>query len=343
MIKIAMILPSLAQKGPIIVAKDIIDNLYKKIYFEVFYFDDIVELDFPCKVTRIDNKYRIEDFDIIHSHGYRPDKFSNKINNLIKVSTVHNYMKEDLKNIVGGVFSMLFERYWCRILNKKDIVVCLSNQMMQYYSSSIINYKLKYIYNGRPKIEKKYENNSIINEILDFKGDALLIGVFCVLTYRKGIDRIIKFLSLNKKVKLLVVGDGKEKNNLMNIAIKYKVENRIFWAGFNNTPEIFYDIIDLNIMASRSEGFPLSLLEMGMNKIPTACVKMDLFCELYSEYELSYFEPDNPQSMYDACEKLLLYKDKFRENFYNKTISEYSHINMANKYFNLYQELFKSK
>jgi len=63
--KIAFILPSLANKGPIIVVRDIVDNLVANPIVQdiiIFYFDEKVELDFSCKTKRISFKDKI-DFD----------------------------------------------------------------------------------------------------------------------------------------------------------------------------------------------------------------------------------------------------------------------------------------
>ena len=75
---IAMILPSLANKGPILVARDLCIE-YKKMGHEcfVFYFDDIVEVELPCLSKRISFWRPIDwnTFDIVHSHMYRSDAY----------------------------------------------------------------------------------------------------------------------------------------------------------------------------------------------------------------------------------------------------------------------------
>ena len=80
MMRVAFILPSLANKGPIIVARDIVNELSKKddIECKVFYFDDITELTFACPVKKISfiSKINFEEFDIIHSHMLRPDLYA---------------------------------------------------------------------------------------------------------------------------------------------------------------------------------------------------------------------------------------------------------------------------
>lgn len=53
-----MFLPNLSNTGPNIVAKDLCTGLVRKGHVcQVFYFDDIVELDMPCSIERISKLY----------------------------------------------------------------------------------------------------------------------------------------------------------------------------------------------------------------------------------------------------------------------------------------------
>lgn len=336
--KVAMILPSLAQKGPIIVAKDIVDQLKDEFYFEVFYFDDIVEIDFPCKTHRIDKKFQIQGFDIVHSHMLRPDLYnSNLKGNFKKICTLHNYMYADLSDTYGKFIGFIYEKIWCYKIRKFDKIIALSNNMKNYYLSRIPSAKIQVIYNGRPNSDITIPNNELLKKIEDFKEDSVLIGVFCSLIYRKGIDRILKMLAIANNFKLLVVGDGKEKINLQKLAKKLNIEDKIFWTGFQKTTNQFYQYVDLNIMASRSEGFPLALLEMGIHKIPVVCIEHEIFKELYNENELSYYKSDNPSSMLNACLRLINNKENYINSFYRKTVNNYSIEVMGNSYRKMYK------
>lgn len=72
--RIAYILSSLANSGPIIVAYDLVQLMIRNGHsVEVFYFDDKTDLDFPCATHRINMKSRFPfsgGFDMIHCHGF---------------------------------------------------------------------------------------------------------------------------------------------------------------------------------------------------------------------------------------------------------------------------------
>lgn len=76
--KIAFLLPSLANKAPIIVANELVRLLLEKGHScDVYYFDDICELPFACSTYRVNffSKIDFASYDIIHSHGLRPDLY----------------------------------------------------------------------------------------------------------------------------------------------------------------------------------------------------------------------------------------------------------------------------
>ena len=70
--KVAVLLPSLANKGSILVANDIVNHAFNSIDFTVFYFDEILELEFSCETVKLkfSSDYNFDGFDIVHSHGY---------------------------------------------------------------------------------------------------------------------------------------------------------------------------------------------------------------------------------------------------------------------------------
>jgi len=84
------------------------------------------------------------------------------------------------------------------------------------------------------------------------------------LEYQKGFDILIQALSLccNKNYFLTVLGDGKCKSDLLALAEKYGVSNKVNFIGFIDNPYPYYAKADIFILCSRFEGFPNVLLEV---------------------------------------------------------------------------------
>src|ERR1019366_5535149 len=141
-----------------------------KCKVDVYYFDNITELDFPCKCQRI-NFFESIDFskyDIVHSHQIRPDIYlwfhKKKIINSCKiVSTVHQDIFKVLKHSYNQIIALIAGKFWIKILQKFDMVVVLTNTMKNQLNN-IKNCTV--IYNGIPEL-----NNNLIIE----KEDLLLI------------------------------------------------------------------------------------------------------------------------------------------------------------------------
>ena len=97
--RIAYILSSLANSGPIIVAYDLVQLMVKNGHeVEVFYFDNKIQLKFPCPVHQISlkHKFPFDRFDIVHCHGLRPDLYillRKPLSCKIPIcTTIHSYM-----------------------------------------------------------------------------------------------------------------------------------------------------------------------------------------------------------------------------------------------------------
>ncbi|GAB3200539.1 glycosyltransferase involved in cell wall biosynthesis [Pontibacter aydingkolensis] len=344
--KIAYILPSLANKGPILVAKDLVTFLKDKADITVFYFDSIEEVDFECPTIKISlfNSVNFSEFDIVHSHMLRPDAFlylnRKKITGKC-VSTLHSYVEMDLKNTHNSIVSYLFTKIWSHLLSKHDKLVALSLHMQEYYRNLYSNKKLTYIYNGRELDTKAISTipDEDLKRINLFKGDSMLLGVSALLTERKGIDQSIRLLARMPNLKLLIVGDGPAKRQLLKLAHELKVTTRCLFLGYRKEGHRYYSLFDIYTMTSRSEGFPLALIEAAAYGIPTLASDLPVFQETFSTSEVSFYKLDDIDSMQKAIEYLITNRKSFSENILCKYKLNYTAQEMASNYYNLYKQL----
>lgn len=72
-------------------------------------------------------------------------------------------------------------------------------------------------------------------------------------------------------VRLLLVGDGPERANLGRLAGELGVAGRVHFAGYQACPEKFFGAMSVFALTSRSEGFPVSLLEAWAAGVPVVC------------------------------------------------------------------------
>ncbi len=349
MMKIAFLIPSLANKGPIIVVKDIVTSLVVKKGFDitVFYFSDQVELDFPCltrKVGFFDFRF-LKGFQIVHSHGIRPDlylKLNNKINEIKKISTTHNIVYEEYKSNYNHYTAKLIEIIWKFSLSEHDHIVCLTQIMKNYYKNLMPNSSFFVVNNGR-KLNK--DNNLVLSDdslfFNDLKKNYKIIGTACVVTKRKGLHQIIKVLPFLKDYCFVIIGEGEEIKKLNELALNLGVTERCFFLGYRSNVSGYYSLFDYYVISSYSEGLPLALLEAAQFGLPSLCSDIEIHRELFSEKEVVFFELDKKESLISAI-KIIDKKTKFySENIFNKYMSHYTSEKMVNKYVEIYNHAIK--
>lgn len=339
--QIAIILPSLKNVGPNKVALTIInENLNSKdINFKVFYVKEIIELDFPCETEKLTfrNLRKLYNYDVIHSHMLRPDIINAFLPFYkgVKLSTIHNIVTEDLFYTHGKFVSELVSRMWCKVWSKLDKVVVLSEFAKKFYiTKKLDKNKITIISNG---VEKHDNLNPLTPEdrslLVEFKGTKKLVGSICLANPRKGLEQVIKALSKLPDHKFVIIGDGPVVKELQHLANEYGVLERFLVIGYRENARAFLDYIDYFIVPSRSEGFPLALLEAAMAKKKIICSSLPIFKEVFEDDEVSFFELDNINSL----EAAIINADNNNiESAFTRSSINYSGTAMAGKYKNCY-------
>lgn len=119
---------------------------------------------------------------------------------------------------------------------------------------------------------KKFTPGSklISRENLNLPQDKYLIGCAGRLQTVKSFDNAIKAISIMpENVHLAIAGSGPEEAMLKELALKLEVETRVHFMGrLDNMPQ-FYQSLDLFLLPSLREGFPLSPLEAQACNIPS--------------------------------------------------------------------------
>jgi glycosyltransferase involved in cell wall biosynthesis len=349
MIKVAIIVPSLANKGPVKVVKNLVDaslliENHNQVEYSLFYFDQVKELDFECRIHHI-SEIIPEEYDIIHTNGIRPDFWAYKNRARIKkhVITAHNFVFEDLKYSYNSVYSILFGYLWIQLWKKADRIVSLTNTMMKYYEKYIDIKKLTFAYNGIRKITIKSIEVDDLEQITKFqKSYKHIVGSICVLTKTKGLDIVIDYLQTDSTLGFIIIGDGKVKNDLINNAIKLDVLDQCLFLGFRNNAYNYYKFFDYFAMPSRFEGFGLSLIEAGLNKIPIICSDIPTFREMFDETQVSFFKLNSKESFKLAMIKSQQNRSKLTDELYQKCMRDYSLDSMFKQYHNIYKDVLQS-
>jgi glycosyltransferase involved in cell wall biosynthesis len=172
---------------------------------------------------------------------------------------------------------------------------------MKYYHRWFHPDRLTYAYNTRNLDPASASVSDEEKEtISSFKGSSTLIGINALLTARKGVDQVIRALAELPDHKLFVAGDGKSRGELERLAHREGVADRCLFAGYRKDAFRFLPHYDIYAMPSRSEGFPLALLEASVFSKPTVCSSLPVIRELLDEGEVAFFDLENIGSLRKA-------------------------------------------
>jgi glycosyltransferase involved in cell wall biosynthesis len=102
--------------------------------------------------------------------------------------------------------------------------------------------------------------------------DAVVIGSVGRLSEVKRQDLLLRAVaSLTEsfpQLRLLLVGDGPERQRLEELAAKLGIAERTVFAGYQANPEEYLAAMDLFALTSRHEALPLALLEAWASGLP---------------------------------------------------------------------------
>ncbi len=262
-------------------------------------------------LSEIMKKFRI---DVVHSHDFFP-AFVARLSVLI-CKFILFYRVRRVYITLHNIFFWLgpIHQHINKLLSiVTDKIICVSNSVYNY---SLVHDKIKkekyeIIHNGVEiaNYTPDINDNKKYREELGFEIDDLIIGNIGVLSVRKGQKYIIKALpEIIKRfptVKLLIFGSTREheigiSNEIMNIISENELKERVFIFNPRHDINKIFNIFDVFVMASISEGLSLSAIEaMLMEKI---CLFSDIepFKEIVTEGETGFlFESQNVDSLSD--------------------------------------------
>jgi len=167
------------------------------------------------------------------------------------------------------------------------------------------------------------------------------------LNRQKGFDVLIKAFaksSLKNMIKLIVLGEGKERKRLEELITELNLENQILLLGKVDNPFIYMKYAKLFILSSRYEGFPVVLLETlacGTPVITTSCETGTI--EIINNRKNGLLIPvEDEEALKVAMEKLFndreLYK-KLKTNA-QKSIERFDVKNIVKEWLELFEEIF---
>ena len=212
-----------------------------------------------------------EGFQLIHCHGARANMIGallRGVTGLPVVTTIHSdykidYMGRPLARCTFGVINT-----WA--LRRLDYRVGVSDAMVDLLISRGFPADRFYaIYNGidfTPAPDQGDRLPYLRSLGADVEADSVVVGIAARLNPVKDMSTLIRgFAEAYKtcnKLRLVIAGDGEEREKLGALARELGVERQVTFAGWiSGGMDRFYSALDINVLTSLSETFSYALTE----------------------------------------------------------------------------------
>jgi L-malate glycosyltransferase len=219
------------------------------------------------KITQYIKKNNI---DIVHTHGARANLygyFIRKVTKAVWMTTVHSDPRNDFMG--RGLKGNLFTKLNLSVLKKPDHYFAISKRFAEMMGEfGVQPDKITTILNGidfDKKSTYKISYNDLKLNPQDFV--ILMVARFDpVKRHELAILAMEKVLKKYSSAKLLFVGDGPARQPMEELVKNKKLTENILFLGHRENIESFYKLADITLLTSKTESFPLVLLESSKEK-----------------------------------------------------------------------------
>jgi glycosyltransferase involved in cell wall biosynthesis len=347
--RIAIIITALAKQGSIYVFKELIHQLAKNENCEVdlFYFDEKIEIEVDCSITKISLLGALPDYnyDIVHSTGLRPDtyvflhkkKFPHKTR---FITTIHSYIRKDLQNEYNWVVSFLASNFWYYILRAQNLIAVLTVDARDYYKK-LLKPEITVVNNGKTVILDNKVPDDDAKKIIQLAAKYKIIGTHAKITRIKGLETVINALKELPGYAFVIVGKGRDLDELITLAEKNNVKDRCLFLGFRTNILPYFQYYHVYTMPSYSEGLPMALIEAVANRVPCLCSDINTFKELFDDSQIITFKVGESADYAKNLLQLQMpgFRDQLVKNAEIKYRKAYTGEVMGNRYLFEYNRL----
>ncbi len=196
---------------------------------------------------------------------------------------------------------------------KFNKIICVSNTV----KSSFINLygespNLTVIHNIIDSSNIKIKSQEGLNDINKEEFTVIAIGR---LVKQKGFDRLLKvherLIKEGIKHKLLILGDGIEKNNLLNYISSNKLQNSVDMLDYQSNPYKYLTKADLYICSSLVEGYSTVVAEALVLGIPVITTECSGMIDLLGDSEFGLITDNSVESLYDGLKEMIMNKELY--------------------------------
>jgi len=247
-------------------------------------------------------------FDIVHCHQYSPYSygwFAHWGTGAKVVFTEHGRFHPDQHRKKAKLINPFIARTSHKLV---AISSATRDALVEY--EYFPRDRISVIYNGIAPLEVTEKKRATLKEELGIEPDATVIGTVARLDAVKNQAMMLKatrtLLDQDAPVRLLLVGDGPERDNLEKLAAELNLGESVIFTGFQSEPADYLSLMDIFLLPSFTEGTSMTLLEAMSLGIPTVATRVGGTPEIVADGETGKLvESDDLPAFTRAIQELL--------------------------------------
>lgn len=196
-----------------------------------------------------------------------------------------------IKRVVFKILNVLNRRPMFSLIDAP--VACSVEAADIYYKGNKrLRDKTVIIKNGIPVTDYTFDavKREEIRKELDIQDDEILLGTVGRLTAVKNYPFLIELMEkLDQRYKLILIGDGEDRDMLSQMIEEKHLEDRCRLLGAKSNVADYLSAMDLFLLPSLNEGLPFSIIEAQSEGLP--CVISDSLSREMAITDLAVFVP----------------------------------------------------
>ena len=291
--------------------------------------------------------------DVVHTHSFSPAIYASCIVRKAKhITTIHNdypyFYDEKLKSCAK-------REIWKHIIKHKVRYVSCVSKAIRTKITAICGYEagnIITIYNGI-KIDDNMPNLDLsdLRKEINADDDTILITSIGRLHEQKGYHILLKAIAIvinvlkDKKIKLLIVGEGEKREELVRMIDNYKLHEFVNLIGYKSNPYYYLKISNIYVSSSVYEGLPLSIEEAMFFCLPVIATNVGGVSEIIDNNIDGFLvEPNDFCSLSDKIISTVKKLNSIKHigiNANKKIIDKFNIDKTVESYCKLYEQVVK--
>ncbi len=302
----------------------------------------------PCLIMEARRILLQQGINLIQTHGYKSNVMGFFLRAMCRqpwIGFAHGYTDDNRK-------VRLYNRIDRAVLRCADRIVTVSDSLrVSLIRSGIREDKIRLIYNAiEPTDAGPAMEATELKKRHGISADQRVVGVIGRLSPEKG--QLVFLKAMKKAIRgcpkliALLIGEGQDQAMLKDYCTENGLSEHVVFPGYQENIHDYYQIIDLLVLPSLSEGLPNTVLEAMSFGIPVLATSVGGVPEVIGNENGVLVRPNDSEALSDAMIELLG-DDTRRMNIGSKGKSSlhprFSAEHRAQQIINLYHDLLVSR